>query len=210
MNCLRCLGYFSLADMLCKCGVLCAIVMIGVGGLVGGKVAGAPLTYDIGVVNLAPPGSAPNYVVTGTITTNGALGRLIPSDIVSWSIAVNGPRDYTFHPGNPGALIDPQRVFASLTTLETSGQFGALWFYANENTLPNCTDCRENLGWRGFAGDVVYYYYDSADNDPTFAYALADLGSVYSTTIATRVPEPVGFSMALLSTAIFVSSWRRR
>ena len=175
MNRQQCCGYFSLDCILHNCGIRCAVLLIGIGVLGCARVRGAPLTYDVGVINMTnvfSPGSMPDYVVTGTITTNGTIGYLGPSDFISWSITVNGPRPYTFHHGNPGAVINPTDVYASSTTLETSGQFVRLWFLANENTLPSCAECRQNLGWRGFAGDVLYYSYDSADNDPAFASAV--------------------------------------
>jgi hypothetical protein len=151
-----------------------------------------------------------DYVVTGTITTNGTIGSLDPSDIISWSIYVDGPRPYTFHPGNPGARVDPSDVFASLTTLETSGHFGWLWFFANENTLPNCSDCRQQLGWTSWPSGEVYYNYYDGDGEPFFAPAIADLDTVLRAPIAVRVPEPPGFITAFLSVAILAIVWRQK
>jgi hypothetical protein len=201
--------YFSRTRLFHYFAMRCGVALIGVGVLGRAMACGAPLTYDVGVT-LAPPGLPPNYVVTGTITTNGTLGSLRPSDFISWSITVDGPRPYVFQPGNPGASIAPEAVYASLTTLETSGHFGSFWLYAKENKFPNCSDCRENLGWRGFAGDVIYFSYDSADFDPAIEHAVANLGTYYRATIATRIPEPFGFATLLIGIGILASLWRER
>jgi hypothetical protein len=69
-------------------------------------VSGTPIwevriTYNIVPMNLKV--GSEEYFVSGTITTNGAIGALKRADFVSWLVTVDGPRPYTFYPDNTGA-----------------------------------------------------------------------------------------------------------
>jgi hypothetical protein len=110
---------------------------------------------------------------------------------VDWSITVDGPRPYTFHPGNSGAEVLAGWVDASLTQITTQGQFGELFIRAQDNSVPNCTSCAQWLKWSGWGfGQLTYLHYDTLDSVPTFhpGYAVVD---EMPFVIAARVaPEP--------------------
>jgi hypothetical protein len=132
----------------------------------------ASLSYELGPITLVSYPDLPHveeHVVTGTITTNGTIGRLNSTDFVSWSISVDGSRPYMFHPGNPGAEVISGWVDASLTEITAEGQFGELFIRAHDNTIPNCTDCAQWLKWSGWGfGQLSYLHYDRDDYVPTF------------------------------------------
>jgi hypothetical protein len=91
------------------------------------------------------------------------------TDFVDWSISVEGPRPYTFHPGNAGAEVLAGWVDASQTEITTEGQFGELFIRAHDNTIPNCTGCAQWLKWSGWGiGHLTYLHYDTDDYVPTF------------------------------------------
>ncbi len=107
-------------------------------------ISATPLTYELGPITLVSYEGLPHveeHVVTGTITTNGTIGRLNSTDFVDWSISVEGPRPYTFQPSNPGAQVLSGWVDASLTKITAEGQFGELFVRAYDNTIANCTGC---------------------------------------------------------------------
>ena len=157
-------------------------------------VSAAPITYNVGPFTLVSDPGLPHveeHVVTGTITTNGTIGQLKSTDFVDWSISVEGPRPYRFHPGNTGAEVLAGWVDASLTEITTQGQFGDLFIRAHENSIPNCTGCAQWLKWSGWGyGQLSYLHYDTSDYVPTFhpGYAVVD---EMPFVIASRVaPEP--------------------
>jgi hypothetical protein len=114
------------------------------------SISAAPIAYDVVRLTLVnESGLPPEHVVTGTITTNGKFGRLTKTDVIDWSISVEGPRPYHFHPGNPGAEPLVGWVDASLTEITTQGQFGDLFIQADDNTVPNCMNCTQSLHWSG-------------------------------------------------------------
>jgi hypothetical protein len=175
-------------------------------------VSAAPLTYDLRRLTLVTSSAPPNveeHVVTGTITTNGTIGRLKSTDFVDWSISVEGPRPYRFHPGNAGANVLTGWVDASPTEITTQGQFGDLFIRAYDNTVSNCTNCQQSLHWSGWGfGYLDYQYYDS-DFVPTYnpSYTVVD---EMPFVIASRVvPEPSCRLATILAMAT-LGTWRKR
>ncbi len=168
------------------------------------RVWATPLTYDIGRFTLLTSPSQPNpqqHIVTGTITTNGKIGRLESTDFLSWSISVDGPSPYSFHPGNPGPWLEPSDVDASLTGITTVGQFGWLFIGAFDNTAR-----APWLKWSGWGtGGLSYIYYG-----PQFREANSFVPG-YPVIIATRVvPEPSGWLAVVVGIAIFIGAYRVR
>jgi hypothetical protein len=171
-------------------------------------------------LNLETYPNIPNreeYVVTGTITTNGKIGVLESTDFLSWSVSVEGPRPYTFHPGNPGStLFVGTPVTASSTELTTEGQFGDLFIRAYDNTVPNCTNCQQSLKWSGWGpGFLDYLHYDNVGSDgphfrPARAYVPGLPGLSFGAIIATRVvPEPACWLSAVVGVTLLAGLWRR-
>jgi hypothetical protein len=192
------------------------------------SVSGAPLTYHIGPLILeSVPGipSPEEYIVTGTITTNGMIGVLQSTDFLSWSISVEGPRSYTFHPSNPGATLlvgtlpGANSVVASATEITAYGQFGDFFVRAYDNTVPNCTNCQQSLKWSGWGPAFLdYLHYDNggSDDGPYFRPARASVPSNpaldHGAIVATRVvPEPACWLSAVVGAALLaiVSGPRR-
>ena len=187
-------------------GVLCAVAT---------PVAAEPLTYNVGPYNLvfdAPPPNHAEYVVSGTITTNGKIGHLEATDFLSWSISVDGPLSYAFHSGNPGAVVYPSDVSTTLTEITTFGQFGDLSISAFDNTVPGCTDCEQRVQWTGWGiGHLDYIYYDRADSMPPLHAARYVYPLTFSPTIiATRaIPEPTSLALWFATIGIFAAACRR-
>jgi hypothetical protein len=174
------------------------------------SVSAGPLTYD--VVPMTPTQDAPsasNYVMTGTITTDGKLGGLQPADVIDWSISLDGPQPFLFSPSNPGASVGPNLFFlrATDTSLNVvAAQFLRFAFFAADNSDPNCSHCQQVLRW-GYGGSGVWYTFgDSFDYDPSVG-AYHDYGGVMPI-IAIRIPEPS--SWALAATAAMGIGWQRR
>lgn len=162
-----------------------------------------PITYDVGTIGLTETGSGmPEYVVRGTITTNGTLGPLDASDFVSWSLTVDGPVPYYFHPGNLGAAIDPSDVRASTDLLTTSGQFGWLFVSAESDPTPSCSFCVKRVGWKSWVFGGVGYQNYRVGHAPLFT-ASAEFDSSPFFIIGRRIPEPLSAATTLIGAAIF-------
>jgi hypothetical protein len=81
-----------------------------------GRIAGLVLTF--GILSEASAGSITynivdmpadqnGFTVSGTITTDGAIGNLANSDITSWSVTISqGGTSETFTSGNGGAIVN--------------------------------------------------------------------------------------------------------
>ena len=166
-----------------------------------------PITYDVGTVTLyypAPPTPALDYVLRGTITTNGTIGPLSASDFISWSLQVDGPIPFNFHPGNPNASVTPSFASASPDALTISGQFGSLFIETEET--PGCTDCLKRVFWRAWGiGDVSYQTY----SDDGVLFATSGFTGDDPFVFATRVPEPSSIITALVAAAIFCGPLRK-
>jgi hypothetical protein len=172
--------------------------------IASGAAAATPITYDVGTVAMrgALHGVLSDYVVTGTITTNGTLGPLRSADFISWSLKVDGPLPYHFHSGNPGARIGGGSVSATEDFLLVQGQFGRFSVDASEDTVPNCLDCSQNLFWRAWTmGGVAYLHYRDG-HEVLIAQGRKPNSGPLVLTIGTRIPEPFGFTTALVGASI--------
>jgi hypothetical protein len=161
-----------------------------------------PITYDVGTVYLydqSDPTQALDYVLRGTITTNGNIGPLSASDFISWSLQVDGPIPFNFHPGNPNSSVSPSDASASPDELSISGQFG--WLFIQTAETPSCSDCLKRVFWRTWGtGDVSYQNY--SDDDVLFTTSGVVGGDPF--VFATRIPEPLGLAMALFGAAFMI------
>ena len=83
-----------------------------------------PITYHIEPIALASS-NIPNeqLTITGTITTDGTFGALLPSDVISWNWSASGPgmtESYDHSSADPGSSLqfDGFGLIATAHTLE--------------------------------------------------------------------------------------------
>jgi hypothetical protein len=74
---------------------------------------GGSIVYNI--VNYADLQNG--YKLSGTITTDGAIGTLTSADITAWSFSVTGPTSYQGTSQAPGATVFADNLTASATEL---------------------------------------------------------------------------------------------
>jgi hypothetical protein len=91
-----------------------ALGLIGMGGV---AMAGSPITYDVDITG------APESI-TGTITTNGAIGTLPAADITGWNFAATGAQSFSISSADTGAYL-PESTLLSATASALSFNFGA-------------------------------------------------------------------------------------
>lgn len=143
------------------------------------------LAYD-NITYLAFPVSLHDgYTIEGGyITTNGTIGQLEAADIVDYEVSVGGKLPYVFSPSNPAADVDIRNVVeATRTVIQAGPGFRAsngLAFNALDNTLPDCTDCEQNLEWKVVYGasenagfrHISYQIQDLDDGTPSILSSI--------------------------------------
>jgi hypothetical protein len=161
-----------------------------------------------------------DYVVTGTIETDGTLGVLADVNIVDYDIQVAGPVPYNFLPTNAGSNLVLSQFTATQFELFVPATAGTstntISFNAADNELLDCTNCTQILAWFSnpfaFGGvtRVVYQHDDNPDDIPSVD-SLISFVHPSDILVATIVPEPSAVAlMALGLLGLLGFGWRRR
>jgi hypothetical protein len=152
--------------------------------------------YQITPVNLSVSGTS----FTGTITTDGTLGPLAPSNVVDWEIGVSGPIAFTITPANSGlnetvfSLVSATADDLRVTFPDGNLQFNLLAPFTA--TVPACSSCEEGAVqlFRSDYGRNAqgFFLQDVVDDDPfidDFEGPVVTSGAM-DYLAATAVPEP--------------------
>jgi hypothetical protein len=149
------------------------------------------------------------HTVTGTITTDGHIGQLGPSDITSWSVTIGGT--ITFRSTDLGAeTMIAGAVDASLTAIilaapTTSGESNTLALFGAPTGAPALVWDRE-LTSGGLSSD----HYVGTTTSSFWASLDLTLGGKDPWVLA-AVPEPSSPWMAVSGiSAVFACDWFRR
>jgi hypothetical protein len=189
-----------------------ALGLILAGALATGSAFAADIVYKVNDPIL-------DGGVVGSITTDGNMGTLTQSDIVSWSLTVyGGGASYLLNPGDSvvfnygtNGFYGPQS--ADLTATSTNlyfnysgsdaGYFGFqsgaeyagahYWCNATQNQTFDCAT--------GASAVPVLY------SDPTSQYDTSRVGNLV---IGSTVPEPAGWAMLILGMGLVGVAKRRR
>ena len=171
--------------------------------LVPNSVSATPIIYDIGTINF--PGG---HTATGSITTNGTLGPLAIADITSWTITVIGPMPFLFTDASPlSNLGTTDTLSASATELSTAGAFRVS---DRDNSLPECSDCVQVIGWGSSVhGDgYIYLFREAFDPDPSVIDVLP--APIHPIVIGVAVPEPATAGLLALGLACLFAARSRK
>lgn len=157
-----------------------------------GDLQAGNLTYDIVPVTLdwSPddfPGSG-EYSVTGTITTNGKFGNLTATDIVDYSINVNGAYPFLFTPTNPGGEVQIWG-FRNLDGVFHASAKALTLIESYDLTFKSLHCGEQYVGWHStkflhIPPPRMYRYYDDY-RGPLTDFAL---NTEPFSTVATRIP----------------------
>ena len=166
----------------------------------------APITYNI----VEHPALQNGHTLTGSITTDGTLGPLDPSNIVSWIVDVDGPLSFTLSSDNPSAYCDlnPYHDYVIATEDSIELVMDVSYFELLDG------DYKPRVYWGTSGGFVNYLAYDSLGNE---AWNIFVDNFTATWTIATAesncaVPEPSTFallSIGLLSIGGYATRKRK-
>jgi hypothetical protein len=158
------------------------------------RASGGDLTYDL--VNY--PAAQNGYTLSGSITTDGTIGILTPSDITAWTVTISSPTtSETFSSSDPGSATGIQSNLIATSS---------------EIYLPPSSDGADILELIGPGNDQIIF-----DNYNEYT-AIISSGRVWYSgnpvagdwTIATAsVPEPSTFAMLGIA-AVCVCGYSRR
>ena len=163
------------------------VLITAVSSLVGAVPASATADIIYNLVN--DPVDQRGYTLSGTITTDGALGPISGDDIVAWTFTISGfGTSGTFSSTDTGAVAD----FSATSTVATTTSIMITGF---SNLAKGSDEDVINLDWnpstQGYGGTV-----DSVTG--WFAHPTAGFqGSTWTiATVASAVPEPSSIVLA--------------
>lgn len=167
----------------------------------------AAITYNVNY-------SGANISFTGSITTNGAIGQLMPSDITYWSFGGSAKDPLTPFTSQFMALglggtvtctaVEGCSLAATQTTLEITGTSGSrIDFLFGQYThleIYSSGDI-QSVEYKNSSG-----FFNGSISD-SYTY---DSGTINSIFVATAVPEPQAWGMMLASLGMVGVAARRR
>jgi hypothetical protein len=147
------------------------------------EVGAGPIIY--GIVNY--PTLQNGYTVSGTITTNGATGTVLPGiDITSWDISITKGTT-TVVTLTPTDSFNLSNAFdATTTSITAATPFDLVEFVANGNP-------EIDLSWTGLGGAVSYMAEDHSNNTNLWNASLIPGNSPIAT-----APEPSSAVLAVI------------
>ena len=176
--------------------------------LQGDQLQNGNITYQITSLDFGE-----GYSASGRITTDGTIGPLDTSNLVSWNISVIdaniGEDDHVFTKSNSHWYA--KKFSTDNVNLNVDFPDGVLQVQSNQTQPTDDQDCGthitcHSLSLARFDFNRNYAYY--SNNIDGFSAKIEDIGSSPSY-IAATIPEPATLSLFILGALLFLPRHRR-
>jgi PEP-CTERM motif len=193
--------------------VLAALILASVGS------AHASATYDINLQGSYGANPPDLETIAGTITTDGALGYLQPSDIISWSLTASGELSASASSFDVGASFTCSTAAPSAGCFYAVGTALSFTSGAYNSTPPYYSATPYTTGFQGYDPEYSPIYnpqneiaLGSSPTGGSFVIFLPTYNATYQVTRGSvvAVPEADTYVMMLVGLGFVALATRRR